>query len=199
MPDRPKLFRSAFHSGGPPWYLWSWMSKTWLGTNSTYRISDRWSNRNILWILRFHRINTIPQQINEVVSRQARFADSAWYAVAWLTPLVVIDVRLRFCGMFSKIPQRFSAPFGLLGDEAKLAFPSQPGGITKLFTVRVCRIFRLQHNSNHAVRISMRQTHIGIKWDSLSIIHRYDDNMVSAVLCAIRFGVWSILAHYASS
>ncbi|KAF8803522.1 hypothetical protein BYT27DRAFT_7195356 [Phlegmacium glaucopus] len=38
--------------------------------------------------------------------------------------------------MFSKIPQRFSAPFGLLGDEAKLAFPSQPGGITNLFTVR---------------------------------------------------------------
>lgn len=39
--------------------------------------------------------------------------------------------------MFSKLPQRFSAPFGLLGDEAKLAFPSQPGGITKLATTRV--------------------------------------------------------------
>ncbi|KAH6918882.1 high-temperature-induced dauer-formation protein-domain-containing protein [Coprinopsis sp. MPI-PUGE-AT-0042] len=38
--------------------------------------------------------------------------------------------------MFSKIPQRFSAPFGLLGDEAKLAFPSQPEGITKLWTTR---------------------------------------------------------------
>ncbi|PPR04968.1 hypothetical protein CVT24_010426 [Panaeolus cyanescens] len=38
--------------------------------------------------------------------------------------------------MFSKIPQRFSAPFGLLGDEAKLAFPSQPEGITKLATSR---------------------------------------------------------------
>ncbi|KAF8892642.1 high-temperature-induced dauer-formation protein-domain-containing protein [Infundibulicybe gibba] len=38
--------------------------------------------------------------------------------------------------MFSKIPQRFTAPFGLLGDEAKLAFPSQPGGIAKLAAVR---------------------------------------------------------------
>ncbi|KAF9036701.1 high-temperature-induced dauer-formation protein-domain-containing protein [Panaeolus papilionaceus] len=38
--------------------------------------------------------------------------------------------------MFSKIPQRFSAPFGLLGDEAKLAFPSQPEGIMKLATFR---------------------------------------------------------------
>ena len=39
--------------------------------------------------------------------------------------------------MFSKIPTKFSAPFGLLGDEAKLAFPSQPNGILKLSTARV--------------------------------------------------------------
>ncbi|KAG6878097.1 hypothetical protein C0992_008585 [Termitomyces sp. T32_za158] len=38
--------------------------------------------------------------------------------------------------MFAKLPQRFTAPFGILGDEAKLAFPSQPGGITKLATTR---------------------------------------------------------------
>ncbi|TFK42932.1 high-temperature-induced dauer-formation protein-domain-containing protein [Crucibulum laeve] len=38
--------------------------------------------------------------------------------------------------MFSKIPQKFTAPFGILGDEAKLAFPSQPNGIMKLLTVR---------------------------------------------------------------
>ncbi|KAJ3548434.1 hypothetical protein NMY22_g1266 [Coprinellus aureogranulatus] len=38
--------------------------------------------------------------------------------------------------MFSKFPQKLTAPFGLLGDEAKLAFPSQPGGISKLWTVR---------------------------------------------------------------
>ena len=49
------------------------------------------------------------------------------------TYLVVAHLR-----MFSKIPQKFSAPFGLLGDEAKLAFPSQANGIAKLFTVRVC-------------------------------------------------------------
>ncbi|KAF8911951.1 high-temperature-induced dauer-formation protein-domain-containing protein [Gymnopilus junonius] len=38
--------------------------------------------------------------------------------------------------MFAKLPQSFTAPFGLLGDEAKLAFPSQPNGITKLATAR---------------------------------------------------------------
>lgn len=39
--------------------------------------------------------------------------------------------------MFSKIPTKLSAPFGLLGDEAKLAFRSQPTGISKLATSRV--------------------------------------------------------------
>ena len=40
--------------------------------------------------------------------------------------------------MFSKIPQKFSAPFALLGDQLKLAFASQANEIAKLFTVRVC-------------------------------------------------------------
>jgi hypothetical protein len=40
--------------------------------------------------------------------------------------------------MFASIPQRLTAPFGLLGDDAKLAFRSQPGGIAKLITTRVC-------------------------------------------------------------
>lgn len=39
--------------------------------------------------------------------------------------------------MLSRIPRRLTAPFGLLGDEAKLAFPTQPGGIAKLAAVRV--------------------------------------------------------------
>lgn len=48
--------------------------------------------------------------------------------------------------MFSRIPQKFSAPFGLLGDEAKLAFPTQPGGILKLATVRVrISAYRVRH------------------------------------------------------
>lgn len=38
--------------------------------------------------------------------------------------------------MFSKLPQSFTAPFEL-GDGAKLAFRSQPGGISKLATTRV--------------------------------------------------------------
>ncbi|VDB97691.1 unnamed protein product [Peniophora sp. CBMAI 1063] len=35
-----------------------------------------------------------------------------------------------------KIPQNITAPFGLLGDEAKLTFRSQPGGIAKLASTR---------------------------------------------------------------
>jgi hypothetical protein len=42
--------------------------------------------------------------------------------------------------MFSKFPQKL--PFNLLGDEAKLAFRSQPGGITKLATTRVSPAFK---------------------------------------------------------
>lgn len=34
--------------------------------------------------------------------------------------------------MFSRLPSQLSAPFGILGDEPKLAFRSQPGGIAKL-------------------------------------------------------------------
>jgi hypothetical protein len=39
--------------------------------------------------------------------------------------------------MLGNIPRRLTAPFGLLGDEAKLAFSTQPGGVAKLATVRV--------------------------------------------------------------
>ena len=42
--------------------------------------------------------------------------------------------------MFSKLPQKI--PFNLLGDEAKLAFRSQAGGITKLATTRVSKVRR---------------------------------------------------------
>ncbi|KAJ8481660.1 hypothetical protein ONZ45_g15231 [Pleurotus djamor] len=38
--------------------------------------------------------------------------------------------------MFSKLPSRLTAPFGLLSDEAKLAFRNQPGGINKLASTR---------------------------------------------------------------
>lgn len=49
--------------------------------------------------------------------------------------------------MFSKIPTKFSAPFGLLGDEAKLAFPSQPNGILKLANVRVRTVSYRQYSN----------------------------------------------------
>ena len=43
--------------------------------------------------------------------------------------------------VLSKLPQKLSSPFALLGDEAKLAFRSQPSGIAKLASTRV-RLFR---------------------------------------------------------
>lgn len=45
--------------------------------------------------------------------------------------------------MFAKLPQRIPVPFNLLGDEAKLAFRSQPGGIAKLAAVRVRYMFNV--------------------------------------------------------
>ncbi|KXN82544.1 Protein HID1 [Leucoagaricus sp. SymC.cos] len=55
--------------------------------------------------------------------------------------------------MFSRIPQKFSAPFGLLGDEAKLAFPSNclvrralseaPENVATLIRVVTSRLFSL--------------------------------------------------------
>ncbi|KAF9792467.1 high-temperature-induced dauer-formation protein-domain-containing protein [Thelephora terrestris] len=38
--------------------------------------------------------------------------------------------------MFSRLPSQLSAPFGILGDEPKLAFRSKPGGIAKLASSR---------------------------------------------------------------
>lgn len=38
--------------------------------------------------------------------------------------------------MFSRLPSQLSAPFGILGDEPKLAFRSQQGGIAKLASSR---------------------------------------------------------------
>ena len=38
--------------------------------------------------------------------------------------------------MFSRLPSKLSAPFGILGDEPKLAFRNQPGGIAKLASSR---------------------------------------------------------------
>ncbi|KAI0747903.1 high-temperature-induced dauer-formation protein-domain-containing protein [Daedaleopsis nitida] len=38
--------------------------------------------------------------------------------------------------MFTKLPQKIPDPFNLLGDQPKLAFRSQPGGIAKLATTR---------------------------------------------------------------
>ncbi|OCH95639.1 hypothetical protein OBBRIDRAFT_745433 [Obba rivulosa] len=38
--------------------------------------------------------------------------------------------------MFSNLPQKITVPFNILGDEAKLAFRNQPGGIVKLSATR---------------------------------------------------------------
>ena len=65
--------------------------------------------------------------------------------------------------MFAKLPQRFTAPFEL-GDGAKLAFRSQPGGVSKLATTRVrkVKVFR-DVDSDKIHRTYLRRTHIGTK------------------------------------
>ena len=63
---------------------------------------------------------------------------------------------LQHMSVLSKLPQKLSSPFALLGDEAKLAFRSQPSGIAKLASTRV-RLFQctngrdvLKTRLNHA-------------------------------------------------
>ena len=56
--------------------------------------------------------------------------------------------------MFSRIPQKFSS---FLGDEAKLAFPTQPGGISKLATVRVRDPFNGPDGRAHVEYFRYRQ------------------------------------------
>lgn len=54
---------------------------------------------------------------------------------AYTVPTLLSEPSQANGFMFSKLPQKI--PFNLLGDEAKLAFRSQAGGITKLATTRV--------------------------------------------------------------
>ena len=52
------------------------------------------------------------------------------------TTPVTSAARVCIPTMFSRLPSKLSAPFGILGDEPKLAFRSQPGGIAKLASTR---------------------------------------------------------------
>lgn len=56
-----------------------------------------------------------------------------------------------------KIPRQLSSPFGLLGDDAKLAFRSQPNGIVKLANVRV----RKRQTASVVVAQLSAQEHLG--------------------------------------
>ncbi|KAG6909456.1 hypothetical protein DXG01_000441 [Tephrocybe rancida] len=52
-----------------------------------------------------------------------------------------LEVAVSTSHFSTRRPLRFTAPFSILGDEAKLAFPSQAGGITKLATTRYFVLF----------------------------------------------------------
>jgi hypothetical protein len=67
--------------------------------------------------------------------------------------------------MLGKIPRRLTAPFGLLGDEAKLAFSTQPGGVAKLATVRVSdeALQLIDNLCRRFSRISLRMTITGTR------------------------------------
>ena len=48
--------------------------------------------------------------------------------------------------MLSKLPTKLTSPFGILGDDAKLSFRTQPGGIRRLAEVRVSIWLELAKN-----------------------------------------------------
>jgi hypothetical protein len=56
--------------------------------------------------------------------------------------------------MFAKLPQTLAAPFGLLTDEAKLAFRSRPQGISKLYTMRVSLYTRFHFDFDYNDKLS---------------------------------------------
>lgn len=70
--------------------------------------------------------------------------------------------------MFSnlRLPQTLGAPFGILGDEAKLRFRSQPTGISKLASVRVRYYLQLVQvfNSSSIQNIPLSDSY----WDQVS-------------------------------
>lgn len=69
--------------------------------------------------------------------------------------------------MLANLPHKIPVPFNLLGDEAKLAFRSQPGGIAKLATTRVCAMMiqgRLLLMTLLLDRISRRQNRTGTRY-----------------------------------
>lgn len=77
--------------------------------------------------------------------------------------------------MFAKLPQKLTSPFGILGDDAKLAFRTQPGGIRKLAEQRV-RLFSLKYSQALRVcrRTLSRPTCTGIKYVSMQFVVLHD-------------------------
>ena len=62
--------------------------------------------------------------------------DKASHGITPTSVTLTADVPCMYSTMFSRLPSKLSAPFGILGDEPKLAFRSKPGGIAKLASSR---------------------------------------------------------------
>lgn len=79
--------------------------------------------------------------------------------------------------MFAK---RFSTSFGLFPDTEKLAFRSQPSGLQKLYTVRVCRIPALQHIADVLHSTFQKLIITGIKCASIAVCYNL---LIVPVVC----------------
>ncbi|KAG6853688.1 hypothetical protein C0991_002223 [Blastosporella zonata] len=88
--------------------------------------------------------------------------------------------------MFAKLPQRFAAPFSILGDEAKLAFPSQSGGIAKLATTRP-RTQHIPETDSYWQQVRA--------WFNMSLVSTINA-IAYSVLRSVRFSIGRILSHY---
>lgn len=76
--------------------------------------------------------------------------------------------------MLANLPHKIPVPFNLLGDEAKLAFRSQPGGIAKLATTRV-RAIAIQRDLLLTLlllsSISRRLSRIGTRYVDVQVYY----------------------------
>ena len=70
--------------------------------------------------------------------------------------------------MFSRLPQKL--PFGILNDEAKLAFRSQPSGIAKLASTRVSPPKCTDNYTASKLRLRQNIPETDSYWDQVSNI-----------------------------
>lgn len=104
--------------------------------------------------------------------------------------------------MFANLPQKLTAPLGLLSDEAKLAFRSRPGGISKLISTRV-RLSTVQADDVPIIFVTMTQNiaENDSYWDQVRHVLAHSTWMLHStftVLRLVRHTIRCVLTHFAA-